>query len=102
MTQNKNIILHPWQVGLIVFGVVDEETNAVVPSAFEAGFSRDSCRHAWAKVGAAPLTRFCLTNSKVRRSLGDGSNNYQQLLTNIQDANNISTHALSSGGYNGN
>jgi hypothetical protein len=102
MTQNKNITLHPWQVGLIVFGGVDEETNAVVPSAFEAGFSRDSCRHAWAKVGAAPLTRFCLTNSKVRRSLGDGSDNYQQLLTNIQDANNISTHALSSGGYNGN
>ncbi len=102
LTLTKNITLPPWQVGLIVFGGVDEETNIVVPSAFEAGFSRENCRHAWAKVGAAPLTRFCLTNSKVRRSLGDGSDDYQELLKNIQDANNISTHALSSGGYNGN
>ena len=78
------------------------ECSTVVPSAFEAGFSRENCRRAWAKVGAAPLTRFCLTNSKVRRSLGDGSNDYQELLKNIQDANDISTHALSSGGYNGN
>ncbi len=87
---------------MIVFGGVDEETNIVVLSAFEAGFSRENCRRAWAKVGAAPLTRFCLTNSKVRTSLGDGSDDYQQLLKNIQDANNISIHALSSGGYNDN
>jgi hypothetical protein len=46
MSQKKNMTLPPWQVGLIVFGGIDKETNTVVPSAFEAGFSRDSCRRA--------------------------------------------------------
>jgi len=81
---------------------VDPETNLVVKSAFECGFSRENCRNAWEKVGAAPLTRACMLNKKVRRSLGDGSDEYQQMLLNIQNANDISTNALTTGGYNGN
>ncbi|KAL3771166.1 hypothetical protein ACHAWU_004789 [Discostella pseudostelligera] len=99
--QKKCIQLPPWQVGLIVFGGMDPETNLVVKSAFECGFSRDNCRNAWDKVGAAPLTRACMMNKKVRRSLGDGSDEYQQMLLNIQTANDVSTNALSTGGYNG-
>jgi len=99
--QKKTTTIPPWQVGLIVFGGIDQETNVVVQSAFEKGFSREGCRNAWGKVGAAPLTRFCLTNKKVRKSLGDGSDNYQQMLLNIQDANDVATHALISAGYNG-
>lgn len=100
--QKKCIQLPPWQVGLIVFGGTDPETNLVVKSAFECGFSRENCRNAWEKVGAAPLTRACMLNNKVRRSLGDGSDDYQQMLLNIQTANDVSTNALSTGGYNGN
>lgn len=99
--QNLSTALAPWQVGLIVFGGVDPETNVVVASAFENGFSREACRHAWEKVGAAPLTKSCLTNKKVRKSLGDGNADYQRLLLNIQDANDVATHALTAGGYNG-
>ena len=100
--QKKSTALHPWQVGLIVFGGVDPETNIVLESAFEEGFSRDGCRRAWELVGAAPLTRSCLNNKKVRKSIGDGTTDYQQLLLNIQDANDMATHALTAGGYDGN
>ena len=100
--QKKSTTLLPWQVGLLVFGGVDPETNIVVQSAFEEGFSREGCKNAWSKVGAAPLTRSCLTDKKVRKSLGDGNVDFQQLLLNIQDANDVATHALTSGGYNGN
>ena len=44
-------------VGLIVFGGTDPETNLLISeSAFDQGFSRAAYRHAWEKVGAAPLT----------------------------------------------
>jgi hypothetical protein len=76
--QKKSAALHPWQVGLIVFGGVDPETNIVVESAFEEGFSRDGCRRAWELVGVAPLTRSCLNDKKVRKSIGDGTTDYQQ------------------------
>ena len=99
--QKKSTTLPTWQVGLIVFGGVDPETSIVVKSAFEEGFSRDGCRNAWEKVGAAPLTRYCLNDKKVRKSIGDGTADFQQLLLNIQDANDMATHALTNGGYNG-
>jgi hypothetical protein len=54
----------PWQVGLIVYGETDVETGLVVKSTFDAGFSRDACRNASDKVGAAPLTRAALENKK--------------------------------------
>ena len=97
----KPTTIPTWQVGLIVFGGVDQEMDVTIESAFEQGFSRVNCRRAWEKVGAAPLTRFCLSNKKVRRSLGDGSEDFQRLLLNIQDANDIATHALKAGGSNG-
>ena len=75
--QKQSTSLAPWQVGLIVFGGVDPVTNIIVESAFEQGFSREGCRHAWEKVSAAPLTRACLTNKKVRRLLGDGSDDFK-------------------------
>ena len=100
--QKKSTSLPTWQVGLIVFGGVDPETNVIVKSAFDQGFSREGCKHAWEKVGAAPLTRACLNNKKVQKSLGDGSVDYQQLLLNVQDANDVATHALTAGGMNGN
>ena len=100
--QKKSTALLPWQVGLIVFGGVDPETNIVMQLAFDEGFLREGCRNAWGKVGAVPLMRSCLTNKKVRKWLSDGTTDFQQLLLNIQDANDMANHALTSGGYNGN
>ncbi len=99
--QGKTTYIPPWQVGLIVYGGVDPETGLVVESAFQAGFSRDSCQDAWDKVGAAPFTRECLQNKKVCTSLGDGSKAYQALLLNIQQSNDIAVHTLTSSGYKG-
>ena len=59
---------------------MDPKTNVVIKSAFQEGFSREGHRHAWEKVGAAPLTRSCLTNKKLQKLLGDGTAEYQQLL----------------------
>ncbi len=64
----KPTSLLPWIVGLVVFGGEDPETGCVVESAFQAGFAHTQNLRAWAKVGAVPLTRACLQNSKVRRS----------------------------------
>lgn len=99
--QGKTTNINMSQVGLIVYGGVDPETNLVVQSAFEAGFSRNACVHAWEKVGAAPPTRACLENKKVLKSLGDGNESYQALLLGIQMSNDIATHTLTSAGYKG-
>ncbi len=73
MKQGKSTLLAPWQVGLIVYGGTYLETGLVVKLAFDAGFSRDACRNAWDKVGAAPLTRAAVEYQKVRKSLNDGT-----------------------------
>jgi hypothetical protein len=63
-------------------------------SAFHIGFSEEACKHAWEKVGAAPLTRACLNNKRVRKSIGDGSEEEQVMYHLIQEANNIATFTL--------
>ena len=58
--------------------------------------------NAWSKCGAAPLTKCCLENhSQVRREIGDDDNATNQMMQEIQMANDISTHFLTSHGYNG-
>ena len=65
------------------------------------GATIDACRNACDKVGAAPLTRAALQNKKVRKSLGDGSAEYQAQLLEIQQANDIAVHSLTLDGYKG-
>lgn len=54
-------------------------------------------------VGAVPLTRACLKNPQVRKSIGDGGDDdeFEQLLRMIQEANDLSTHTLTQAGFNG-
>ncbi len=80
---------------------MDTETDLVVKLTFQAGFSREACRNAWGKVGATPLTRDCIENKKVCKSLEDGTDAYQALLKNIQLSNDILTHTLMLMGYKG-
>ena len=97
----KATTLAPWIVGLVVFGGEDPETGCVVGSAFQEGFNIPQNLNAWAKVGAVPLTRACLQNPKVRRSIGDGTDEQQAMALLIQEHNAMACAALSLAGYNG-
>ena len=52
-------------------------------------------------MGAAPLTRACLSDPKVSKTLGDGDDSFDEYLLSIQSANDLATHALTEGGYDG-
>jgi hypothetical protein len=93
---NKTTSLPPWMVGLVVYGGTDpEETEFhLKESAFQARFSPDACHDAWAKVGAAPFTKKCLGNKLVRKLLGDGDEEYELLISYIQEGNNLVTDSL--------
>ena len=69
--------LLPWIIGLVVFGGEDPQTGLIVESAFQKGFDHTHNINTWEKVGAAPLSRKCLTSPKVRPSTGDGDINQQ-------------------------
>ena len=66
IAKKVSVSMQPWLAGLVVFGSIGPETGYVVKkSSFEFGFSRASCKNAWAKIGAALLIMVCLTDSKV-------------------------------------
>jgi hypothetical protein len=102
LEQNKSVSLQLWIVGLIVFGGTDPATGFELKDcAFPAGFSKKACLNAWAMVGAAPLICQCLSDPKVSKSLGDGDDDFDEYLCSIQVANDLATHVLTEGGYNG-
>ena len=87
---------------MIVFGGVDQVTgHELTTCAFSHGFSREACISAWKKVGAAPLTRACLSDPKVSKRLGEGDSSFDEYLLGIQSTNDLATHALTQGGYSG-
>ncbi len=69
----------------MVFGGVDEDTWLELDSAFELGFSRERCLDSWTKIGAAPLTRKCLDEPQVRKSI-DMDKDYALLVNSVQEA----------------
>jgi hypothetical protein len=97
----KPTSLSPWIIRLVVFGREDPETGCAHESVFQAGFCHMQNLRAWAKVGAVPLTRACLQNSKVRCSIGDGTNDQQATALVIQEHNQMACAALTMAGYNG-
>jgi hypothetical protein len=102
IAQGKTTSIPAWLVGLVVFGGTDPETKLELPvSAFHIGFSEEACKHAWEKVGAAPLTRACLNDKRVRRSIGDGSEEEKVMYRLIQEANDVATFTLTMCGYDG-
>jgi len=91
----------PCIIGLVVFGGEDLQTGLIVVSAFQKGFDHTHNISAWEKVGAVPLSRKCLTNPKVRHSIGNGDINQQLLVHPIVENNVIACNALTLEGYNG-
>jgi hypothetical protein len=69
-------------------------------SAFGKGFLKEACLSAWAKVGAAPLSMKCLDDEKVRKSIGDGDEEWERGLCKLQNANDLATFLLTRGGFN--
>ena len=91
-------------VGLIVFGGTDPVTGYEIEqnkSAFEVAFAIHASKKAWAAVGAAPLTRSCLNDKKVRRQLGDAKDSMNELMLSLQDGNLNSTALLTQHEYEG-
>ena len=94
----------PWLVGLVVFGGIDPDSPIdfkLEVDAYDFGFSQEKCLGAWRAIGAAPISRACLDDPKVRRELGDGDDAHDLLLVQLQDANDYATHMLSRYGYAG-
>ena len=102
INDEKPVSFAPYMVALFVFGGTDHVTKAVAPrNAFQDGFSREWCLKAWAKVGAAPITRACLSDPKVRRELGDSEDDLGQKMRLIQDLNDRAVAGLNARGWNG-
>jgi len=102
MDMEKSVSLQPWLVGMIVFGGTDPESGfKLTECAFKHGFLKEACLSAWAKVGAAPLMRACLSDPKVSRTTGDDDGGDDKYLLSILATNELTTHALDDMGYNG-
>ena len=104
IAKDKSTSLVPWMVGLIVFGGIDPETGLELTeaeSAFEVAFSIAACVRAWEKVGAAPLTRKCLEDKKVRRELGDAEDDQNAIMAALEEANHTAVEFLNRRGYQG-
>jgi len=65
----------------------------------QVGFSREQCKNAWAKIGAAPMTRACLNDAKVRHELGAGGTNMEETMLNVQLSNIVACNVLEQNGY---
>jgi len=90
-------------IGLFVYGGVDPVTNEEYENAFQAGFSKERNLSAWAKVGAAPLTRACLDDEQVRHDGGtqDEQDPMSAHLRTIQSKNDHAVFCLNTLSYNG-
>ena len=100
VNQGKSVSMPQYKHGLLVFGGVDPDTGLKLPSAFEIRFSRKNCIDSWTKIGATPLTRKCLNDPQVRKSI-DANKEYALVINSIQEANNYTVYALTEAGYNG-
>ena len=68
---NKPISINPSLIGLLVFCGKDPETKHTdYHNAFDIDFRKEKCLEAWAKVGAAPLTRSRLAPHKFHQEGG--------------------------------
>jgi len=103
IAQNLSTSIPPYMIGLIVFGRNKDPLSGVYVEscAYEAGFSVEQCLKAWGAVGAAPPTRACLNDKKVRREVGDADDDMNKFMLEIQQMNDHAVNHLNSLGYKG-
>jgi hypothetical protein len=65
-----------WPV--LIHGREATEDKVGLPSPFEIAFSKAANLSAWSKVGAVPLNRNCIRNSRVRREVDDTVSTYRE------------------------
>jgi hypothetical protein len=99
--QKMSIKVPQYKLCLLAFGGKDLDTKLVLPLVFEYGFEREESQALWRKIGAAPLTRQCLSDPKVARLIGDGNEEYGIFLCLIQEVNEYAVYTLTEGGFNG-
>ena len=85
-------------MGLPLFGGIDTETSCNIEvSAFEQAFSKSKYVLAFERIGAATkdgVTRACLQDMQVMRSIGDGDGESDMLQHAVQTANNTAVYHL--------
>ena len=101
----QSLPLQPKLVGLPVFG---GEDRCMIPvRTFQAGFLRERCVDAWAKIGAATSTgeimRACLSDKQVMQEVGDidSDDDKDCLCWKVKTANTHAVDALVRTGYDG-
>ncbi len=90
--------------GLFAFGGHNPETGIEgYIDAFNFAFSHNKCLQAWELVGVVPPTCACLKDPKVRRELGDATQEdvMQIDMGEMQEANTNSCNLLHHLGYDG-
>ena len=70
-------------------------------NAFQEGFLKVQCLKAWAKMGATPMKRACLSDKQVCRTIGDTDNEPNLVMREINNANAATTFTLSMLSYRG-
>lgn len=58
-------------MGFLIFGGRDPESGCILENMSNEGFIVEHCKHAWPKVGTAPLTMACIHDPKVWYNYGD-------------------------------
>ena len=77
-------------------------SECFLEDAFAKTFSQESYKNTWSKVGASPLTRKCLSESKVDREMGDNEEEdpVATVYHKTQHKNGMCVHHLIYIGYN--
>ena len=69
-------------------------SECVLEDDFVKKLSQESCKNVWSKVGAAPLTKKCLSSSKVVHEMGADEEEHPAVTVycNIQQKNYMCVH----------
>ena len=100
LEKNESLSFNCAIISLLVFGRRDDVTGSEdYEDPFARAFSPDHNKGAWAAVGAAPVTRACLTHDMVCHDSKDGPKHV--LYKKIQDSNDMACALLTARGFGG-
>ena len=64
-------------------------------NAFQEGFLKVQCLKAWAKIGAAPMTRACMSDKQVRLKIIGADHETNLVMRELNNTNDAATITLS-------